>query len=345
MAERSRFWDPGYTDAVTVTDDELMDRFFRSLLNGTGNQGVLQGWLNELEVTDGGALNAAVDTGGAILYGGWYENDSAATVALPNNSTVWVVVRRSWAAATSRLTQVAALVQNPTVTYDIPLAQVTTAGGVITLITDARDFCEFTTEMLAGGVDTDSIQTDAVPTAKLENQTRWITRGPGELTADGTNPAVASNLGVAAGPSDYYQYSKTYWSFTTGVSDAVWATFEVPADLSGTTLDVYFWTGRANVNYGYARAMRWEYDVWEGAAGAVLNNQAGAATVSYPQYRDGYYHYAWRYIQCDQIGTLTGMAAGDLIHMKAFRNGGHVGDTYAYEGALFLIELRYTADS
>jgi hypothetical protein len=346
MVERSRFWDGSATgDAVSITDDELMDRFFRSLLNGTGNQGVLRGWLNELEVTDGGGLNASVDTGGAIVYGGWYENDASATVVLPNNSTVWVVVRRSWAASTSRLTQVAALVQNPTVTYDIPLAQVTTLAGAITLIVDSRDYCEFTTEMLDGAVGTDAIQADAVTTAKLENQTRWITRGYGELIADVTNPATLASTGDQGEGEPYNELYRPYWSFTDGVSDAAWATFQVPADISGATMSIYFWTGRPNVNYGYATQMRWEYSLRDAPASGVLGTQTGAATISYPAYKLNYDHWAWRYCQRDLIGTLAGMAAGDIIHLQAFRVGAHAGDTYPYEGALFMVEITYTADS
>jgi valyl-tRNA synthetase len=34
-----------------VRDDDVMDTFFRAITNGTGNRGVLYGWLNMLEVT------------------------------------------------------------------------------------------------------------------------------------------------------------------------------------------------------------------------------------------------------------------------------------------------------
>ena len=267
MTERSRFWD-GTTigDAVSITMSEFMDRFWRAVLNGTGNEGVLNNWLNELEVTDGGGLNASVDTGAAVLYGLFYENDAAATVVLPNNATVIVCVRRSWAAQTARLTHDngAGLTQNPGVTYDIPLATVTTVAGAITLIVDNRDFCEFSTIMLPGAVSTGALIADAVTPTKMEDQTRWVTRWYGEMRADVTNPATATadSLGTwNRNTGIYYQPYRPYWAFTDGVSDAAWLTFQVPVDLNAATMDVYFWTGRPYLSDSDATQMRWEYDV------------------------------------------------------------------------------------
>lgn len=327
MVELSRFWDPNAGDFIAISDDELMDRFFRVLLNGTGNQGVLPGWANELEVTDGGALNASVDTGGAIVYGLGYENDAAATVALPNNATVWVVVRRDWAVPQARLTQVAALVQNPTVTYDIPLAQVTTLAGVITLITDGRDYCEFSTELQEDSVATDHLQDDAVTTAKLENQTRQVTRGAGELRADQTNPATwVKNAG-------YEPYTDT-WEFTDGVADAVWCTFRVPADISSATMEVFVWTRNQSNKTG---DVVWHFDSWDAQPSAVLANQLGNATESYayPDYEESYR---------TSLGTITA-TAGDIFHVQIYRNGAAGGDTLTNAIYLYMVEFEYTADS
>lgn len=365
MTERSRFWDGNTTgDAVDIDTSEFMDRFWRAILNGTGNEGVLNNWLNELEVTDGGGLNASIDTGGAVIYGLFYENDSAATVALPNNATVVVVVRRDWAAQTARLTHDAGagLVQNPGVTYDIPLATVTTAAGVITLVVDNRDFCEFSTIMLPGAVGTDALIADSVTPAKMEDQTRWVTRGYGELTADATNPATltADTLQGTRRHGTYFQPYRPYWAFTDGVSDAAWLTFQVPVDLNAATMDVYFWTGRPYLSDGAATQMRWEYNVDAAAASGILGNQVGAATVSYPEARyeflvewlwspwePGFYHtfnYPWQSVSRDMIGSIT-VTAGDVVHMQVFRNGAHADDTWTHDGALFMVEIEYTADS
>jgi hypothetical protein len=201
MAEMSYLWNnPGTGDSPAApgyTDDILMNTVFKMILNGTGNQGVLRGWLNELAVTDGGGLSINIATGGASVYGFWFENDAILNLAVPNNSTVEVVVRASWAAFTARIAQVAALVQTPTVTYDIPLATVTTVAGAVTVVTDTRDFCEFTGILPTGGVTADSIQANAVTIGKMANQTRWITRALNELMADGTTPATLTYGGRA----------------------------------------------------------------------------------------------------------------------------------------------------
>lgn len=346
MTERSRFWDGSTTgDAVSITDDELMNRVFRALLNGTGDQGVLQGWLNELEVTDGGVDTATVDTGGAIVYGFWYENDAALDVdiAAYRGGNCLIVARASWAAATVRVVAraVGALTQTAGVTYEIPLANVAINGaGAITLVTDTRDYCEFSTEMLDGAVQTDSLVADAVTTAKLENQTRWITRGYGQFEPDATNPATA----YAPGSTTYELPFRPMWGFSTGVSDTVWCTFRVPADISSATMDIYFWTISSS---GYAKDVRWEFSSWDAQASAVLVNQTGAATVSYPDAWDP--TISWlaiqsRYTQRDQIGSIT-VTAGDIVHMEIFRNGAHGDDTLGGEAYLFMMEAEYTADS
>lgn len=327
MTERSRFWDGSTTgDAVSITDNELMDRFFRAILNGTGNQGVLKGWTNELEVTDGGGLNASINTGAAILYGGFYESTAVETVACPNNSTVHVVVRRDWATPQSRLTQVAALVQTPDTTYDIPLAEVTTVAGAITLITDERDLCEFTTQ-LAVPVQTDHIQDDAVTTAKLENQDRWRFRPAGTLEPDGTNPAawVAQNTWVPYG---------NIWEFVDAATSSVWCTLRVPEDFTGTDLDIYLWARTPTDTAG--GDVVWAWDTQDAQPSAILANQSGNLAITYPALTD--------YVYRDFLGTLT-LAAGDILHVRIDRLGASGSDTLADSIWLYMIEFEYVADS
>jgi hypothetical protein len=338
MTERSRFWD-GSTigDAVSITDNEFMDRFFRAILNGTGNQGVLDGWLNELAVTDGGGLDAAVASGGAIVYGMFYESDAAETVTLPNNSTVYVIVSRDWAAATTRLTHDggAGLTQNAGVRYDIPLAEVTTAGGAITVITDARDYCEFTTSPPLLSVISDNIQADVVTTAKLSNNTRRISRGAGELKADGTTPATWTNNFILY-PSVYTGPYRDFWAFADGATNAVWLTFRVPEDIASATMTMYLWLSFMTT-YGANLDQRWEWNAYRAQPSAVLSNQTGNTTfteiVDWDQ----------SYTAPQTLGDLT-VTAGDIIHLQISRAGAHGDDTSTKYGILYAVELSYTAD-
>ena len=115
-------------------------------------------------------------------------------------------------------------------------------------------------------------------------------------------------------------------------------------------MEVFVWTER-EVGNSAATDMRWEFSGWDAQAGAVLVNQTGAATVSYPDlaipYGDpplGYYQQNWRYAQRDSLGTFNALA-GDIVHVEIFRNAAHAGDIFAGEGALFMVEFAYTADS
>ena len=333
MAEESYLWDnPGTGDspALGYGHTELMTEMFRMIFNGTGNRGVLRGWLNELAVTDGGGLNAAVDTGGAIDYGFWYENDTAVNVAIANNTTEWVVVRASWAAQTARLTAIApgAFTQNPGVTYDIPLAQVTTVGGAITLITDTREYCLFTTDIRPFGVETANLAADAVTVAKVIDQTRWFSRGSGTLEPDATNPAAwASHTATV--------YYRDNFDFVDAALSEVWCTFRVPADFTGANISVYIYTGGTS---GLTGDVRWTYSAWIGAAGAALANAAGATIQTIPPLYT--YNAPRELLLC----TLA-VNAGDIVHLQIGRDGAAGADTLAATVHLFVVKLQYTADS
>ena len=331
MAEMSYLWDnPGTGDSPGggYSQTEFMNEMFRMILNGTGNLGVLYGWLNELEVTDGGGLNAAVNTGGAVVYGFAYENDAALNVAIGNNTTEWVVVRASWAAQTARLVAIApgAFTQTAGVTYDIPLAQVTTVAGVITLITDTREFCEFTTDLIDNVVETEHIPADAITAAKLENQTRWIVRGAGQIEPDVANPPPWQQVG-----------GRGAWEMRTGQTDTGWVTFRVPADFTGATMDVFFWNIQATVAIP-ATDVRWAWSSWDAQPSAILANQTNGVTVSQGTRTSA--EGAYR----DSMGTIA-VTAGDIVHMEVYRDGTNILDTCPVSVALFAVEFAYTADS
>jgi len=339
MAETSYLWDnPGTGDSPAggYGHDELMSEIFRMLLNGTGNQGVLRGWLNELEVTDGGGLNADIATGGAIVYGTFFESNAAETIVLQNNTAPLgseIVVSCDWATQTARLADTWPAVgptQNPGVLYEIPLAHVITAGGAITALVDSRDFCEFTTELLDDVVEADHIQADAVTTAKLENQTRNVFRGAGTLEPDATNPATWVSRTTV----------KPYlmaWEFDDTNVDAVWLTFRVPSDYVSGTATLYLWNNGILAAGAGAGNVLWGWDSWDAQPSAALANQAGTLAVDQTG-RSGATMYR------DALTTLT-IAAGDIFHIKIYRDGTAGGDTSTTHLLLHGVEIAYTADS
>ncbi len=329
MAETSYLWDnPGTGDSPAggYGNALLCRAVFRMLLGSDGDRGVLHGWLDDLEVTDGGGLDAAVGAGAALCYGAWHESDEAETVALPDNSTVHVVVRADWAAQTARLAQVAALTQNPGVTYDVPLAEVTTAGGAIALITDERDYCEYPTVLEASAVTADNIQTGAATVAKMIDQARHLSRGAGEFVADATNPATWGG-GTTRG---------TIWLLADAATNAAWCTFRVPADISSAAIDFNVWFAGAALDNG---DVLWSYSLWQAAAGGVLANTAGTMTTTFTA-SDPTQHEA----VCELLASVAA-AAGDLVHLRVERLGADGADTWTHSVILWGISIDYTADS
>ncbi len=349
MAEISYFWDGSTVGDAGPYDAADMATYFRALTGSGGDEGVLAGWLNELEVTDGGGLNADVDTGAAMVYGTWFENDAAETVALAPNAAQTVIVRASWAAQTVRLAATSvALVQTPGVTYEIPLATLTTDGAGITVgPADARDYCEFSTEAPALSVFAENIQDGAITWAKQVNQTRRFFRGAGQFQPDGTNAAswVNPSLVSLPNPSYYGPYGfRDMWQFADGVTDAVWCTFRAPEDLTGVgaapyPITLYIWMTRIwNPVTGAAGVQRWVYNLWGGASGAALANQT--ATTLYTENTG--IPTIWRYAYRVSLGTFNA-TAGDIIHLQLSRTGGHGDDTSDSAAYLFMAEFEYTA--
>jgi hypothetical protein len=333
MAETSYLWDnpgtgdspaPGYGNAL------LSQVIFRMLTNGTGDQGVLRNWLNELEVTDGGVDTADVDTGGAMLNGVWYESDAVENIDINafRGGNCLIIVRASWAAQTARIVAraVGALTQTAGVTYEIPLANVAIgAGGAITLITDTRDYCEFSTDLWPFSVMSDNIAADAVTIAKLINQTRWIDRSSANMMPDATNPAVWT--GTCSHPAF------TKWAFVDGVTTEVWFTFRVPADFTGATIPIYIYSWWWTVVFG---DVRWTYDYWTAAAGGAMAGAAGATIQTIPAGSGGL---------TPVLLCSPAVAAGDIVHIKVGRDGGAGADNFAATVSLTHARMPYTADS
>lgn len=157
MAEISMPWDGLVTgDAINSPYDAATE--FATILGaaagcfGYANEGgVCIGAENELEVT-GAASPVQVNTGLGFVWGTFYHNTTPTSVVVPTpvggNRIDRIVLRKSWANQTVRITRVAgvvgggapAMTQSDGVTWDTPLARVEiTTGGVIT-ITDDREY-------------------------------------------------------------------------------------------------------------------------------------------------------------------------------------------------------------
>jgi len=371
MTERSWFWDNATGDGASYDDDTFMDRYFRMLFNGTGNRGVLRGWLNELEVTDGGLNTATVLAGGAILYGMFYESDGAENINVPNGPrTDLIVVRRDMDAQTCRLARIAgpgaALVQDappwvPGDLYDIPLASVDVdAGGNLT-ITDTREWCAFPFEPGDGSVVTDALAADAVTTAILENQARWRVHGAGMLRPDDSNPPLWIMVDYDWFPAGtgyvvpYWHPMNCAWRVGPSGSAGVWLTERVPEDFTGTEVSLYVWnvpdvTGNSlDPNWKFpwptTGSVVWDWNSWDGASGAAFAAQSGSTTVdnSGRTGSDANAEGAPNMYR-DLIGTIT-VSAGDLLHINVYRDGDDGADTMKKPSKLMAVELAYTADS
>jgi hypothetical protein len=181
------------------------------------------------------------------------------------------------------------------------------------------------------------IVNDAVTTGKLANQTRWLSRGAGTLHADGTNAAawVADQLTYPA-----YVY-RDMWRFQDAVTDSVWMTFRVPEDFTGASVTVYLWlTWFWNPATGAAANQYWGYSAWVAASGAALANQAANAT-----FAEDTATWFWEVaVGRFTLGTIN-VAAGDIVHCRIDRLGGHGNDTSDATAYLFMAEIGYTADS
>ncbi len=174
-SEKSLFWTTGATGdgASPYTQADIIAFFGRMFAPGQANAGIVKNFGDELEVT-GTASPVSVAAGGAMVYGFPYLSDAAVTVAIPTPAASTridrIVLRADWAAQTVRITRIAgtegagapALTQNPGVTYDVPLAQVSiTTAGAIT-VTDEREFCHFGTAVGPDNIDDEAVETEHI---------------------------------------------------------------------------------------------------------------------------------------------------------------------------------------
>jgi hypothetical protein len=254
----------GWRISNILYESPFIDRMSRALWNGTGNRGVLRSWANELEVT-GVVTPVSINTGAAIVYGLYYENNTAPVtkaIATPTNDTRndLVVVRRNWITQEARIyvitgsegEGVPVLVQSPAPSgmgiYDIPLASVSiTVGGAIT-VTDLREYIMIPTTFEADAFGTAELANDSIDWTQRATRSKTIFLGAGDL-----QPNV--NAGRFAYSGIYYfpQVGPPTWGAgaadekgwnTTGISDdmmGLYATFCRPADYAGGNITSYIW--------------------------------------------------------------------------------------------------------
>ncbi len=154
MAETSFYW--GGTTIGDATDspydnDEFSDIWRKLFQRDRTTQGPIDGYENELEVTNTAGLTIRVATGAALVDGKFYENDAnidtllVAPIVLTRVDRV--VLRKLWGTQTVRVFIIAgvegagvpALTQTDGVTWDVPLAQVSITTGSVVTITNERD--------------------------------------------------------------------------------------------------------------------------------------------------------------------------------------------------------------
>lgn len=158
MAERSRFWDGTTLGDATVAPYDAATEFSEVMMaisgtDGYTNRGVMLGSASgalQSSIPVAGTLRVAA--GAALVYGAWYDNTANVDITVPTPSVSTridrIVLRKSWAAQTVRITRIAgaeggaapALVQTAGTTWDLPLCQVSTTTGGVNTITDQRNW-------------------------------------------------------------------------------------------------------------------------------------------------------------------------------------------------------------
>lgn len=206
MTELSRPWAGTVTgDAGPYSDQHWTDIWDALFAREGADVGVLQGVLSELAVT-GAVSPVSVAAGAAMVNGTWYRSSGAVTVAVPTPAVSTridrIVLRKSWAAQTVRITRIAgvegggapALVQSDGITWDIPLAQASiTTGGAITL-TNQRVFTKFATQVIAAMINSESASAGQLLQADGSGAAAFATISsiPANLIAHTTNTSAPS---------------------------------------------------------------------------------------------------------------------------------------------------------
>lgn len=224
-------------------------------------EGIAPNFLNEFAVTFPSANTARVASGGAVVDGKPYQNDSNVDVNIPsatgggNTRIDRIVLRVSWSGFSVRLTRIAgvsassptppAITQTSGTTYDIMLYQVrVTTGGTVTLEADERQWAIVATDdstLEDDGAGTLRIKDSGVTTAKLADANVTLAK----LAADAVDDTKVGNRvpqfyrrqgnsstdASQAGNTNYtpttlrVQWGRKQWSGTSATSGSVAVTF------------------------------------------------------------------------------------------------------------------------
>jgi len=214
MTERSYFWGGTVTGDATLApydDDEFSDIWRKLFTTDRSIEGILRGFLNELEVSNPAGVTIRVKTGAAMVDGKFYETtavvDNVVVVPGAGSNYYTIVLRKDWALQTVRVAVLGpdvgappVVTQNDGITWEISLATVQVASGGAITITDTREFCHFSQT-----VNTDNIEDGAVTLAKLDPSIQWSLIESDVIGVDGTLidwvgiPSNYSNLRIIIG--------------------------------------------------------------------------------------------------------------------------------------------------
>lgn len=161
MTEKSYFWNGNSVgDAVNApyTIDAIHEIFNQIFCSKMTSEGVIKGYANGLQGTNPSGLNISINTGAAIVYGRFYENDAAiaSTVTAPGagfNYYTYVLRLTGGATQTIRVvrlgpsttdyptvTQSAPTFPDPPSTWEIELFRVRVSSASAVVMTDRRSY-------------------------------------------------------------------------------------------------------------------------------------------------------------------------------------------------------------
>lgn len=340
MVERSLFWDGVVLgDSGPYTQAHLHDQFFRSVVNGDGDRGVVYGWRDSLLVS-GASSPLSVAAGGGCVYGMLFDMDEAITVDVPTPSTGAsrydiICLQRDWALQTVRVYRHSGVTAGapvvPTLTqavgtyWETPLATILVDDAGTITVTDARDYCTFSTEWPANIVTAGMFEQGVVIPDKIPNRTRYKLKGGKMIRPDATNPCT-----WVAGPT------WEYFTFANGVTNSAWTYWMGPTDLVGAQVNFYIWNAPTAVAAGN---VKWDYNIYHGIPGTPTNT-AGTVPVIAQGGR------AVGNIYRDQVPNVA-LSAGTehIISFQLDRDGGAGADTYGSPVWLIGVEMEWTADA
>lgn len=170
MVQRSRFWDGTSVGDATVAPYDAGTEFAEVMIGVAGhasnpNKG---GMLTSMSVSMFVPGTLRVGPFEALVYGTWYQNDANSdfVIATPAAATRidTVVLRKSWAAQTVRILILSGveggsappLVQTVGVTWDVPVATVSTTTGGVSTVTQTSSRADLWYRTSINAIRTDS---------------------------------------------------------------------------------------------------------------------------------------------------------------------------------------------